>query len=156
MVKNPPCNAGATSLIPGPGKLRLCYNYWSPRAWSPGSATRQATTVRSLCTATRKTQRSQKLKKKKKERKEKLVKNINYFKQKLLNLCCRTLASELPQTNQMMCLCCWRGCLDWSIENITDIQPSANCNICAGSKIQSPEPDDPNLQLKDGRSPVLI
>ena len=145
---------------PWSGKTKpVCYNCWIPRAWSPGSATRKATTVRSLCTATRgspwattKTQHSQKYKKKKKR----LLKDINYFKRKLLNLCCGSLASELPQTNQMMCLCCWRGCLDWSIEKTTDIHPSANCYACAGSKIQSPEPDDPNLQLKDGRSPVLI
>ena len=158
MVKNPPYNARDTSLIPGPGKLSLCAT--TTEAHVPGARALQQEKLPQweACALQPEEAHVQQWRPNtaKNLKKKKLVKDINYFKQKLLNLCCGTLTSELPPTNQMMCLWCWRGCLDWSIEKTTDIHPSANCKACAGSKIQSPEPDDPNLQLKDGRSPVLI
>ena len=60
MVKNPPANAGDTYLLPGPGRfphtteqLSLCTTLLSPHAWSPCSATEEATAVGSPCTTTK-------------------------------------------------------------------------------------------------------
>ena len=48
VVKNPPANAGNIGSSPGPGGSHMPqsnkpvhHNYWSPRAWSPCSATRK-------------------------------------------------------------------------------------------------------------------
>ena len=41
----------------------VSHNYWSLRAWSSGSATREATAMRSLCTATKSSPRSPQLEK---------------------------------------------------------------------------------------------
>ena len=68
IIKNSPANAGVMGLIPGWGRFympreklspgptateRLCCNYWSLCARSLHSATWEATTRRSSCTATR-------------------------------------------------------------------------------------------------------
>ena len=71
MVKNPPCNAGNTGLIPGPGRSHRPWGNYAhvPQLPSPSSTTREAITMRSTCTvtkesphATMKTQGSQKCK----------------------------------------------------------------------------------------------
>ena len=55
VVKNPPANAGDKASIPGPGRslmllsdMPVCHNYWSPHTLQPISATREATTEKSL------------------------------------------------------------------------------------------------------------
>ena len=68
VVKNLPANAGEHGFEPWPGKIPhaaeqltpwatapepACHNYWSARAWSPCSATREATAVRRPRTATK-------------------------------------------------------------------------------------------------------
>ena len=89
VVRNPPANAGDTGLIPGLGRSYMprsnearAHNYWvctlepmshnywacmpqllSPDAWSPCSATREATTMRSLHTAMNSSPRSLQLEK---------------------------------------------------------------------------------------------
>ena len=57
LVREDPTCRGATK--PVHHKYWACalepasHNYWSPCAWSPCSTTRQATTMRSVCTATK-------------------------------------------------------------------------------------------------------
>ena len=79
VLKNRPANAGDVGLIPGPRRAHqlqsdkapwattvepvpwslwattkepIYRNYWSPSAWRPWLATREASTMRSLCSAT--------------------------------------------------------------------------------------------------------
>ena len=78
VVKNLPANARDTGSSPGLGRfphateqlsLRAtttepaCHNYWSLRAYSPCSATREATTMRSPRTAMKSSPRSPQLEK---------------------------------------------------------------------------------------------
>ena len=75
VVKNPPANARVRALVwEGSTCLRatkpVCHNYWprvpqllSPRAWSPCSTTREATAIRSPCTATKSSSHSPQLEK---------------------------------------------------------------------------------------------
>ena len=56
VVKNPPANAGDTGSIPGLGRSHmqsLCATTTEPALWSPCSPTREATAMRSPCTATK-------------------------------------------------------------------------------------------------------
>ena len=82
VVKNPPANAGDTSLSPGLGRSHMprsnkpmrhsywacaleptSHNHWSPRTYSPCFTTREATAMRSLCTTTKNSPRSPQLEK---------------------------------------------------------------------------------------------
>ena len=55
LVREDPTCRGATKPV--------CHNYWSPRAWSPCSATREATAMRSPRTAIKSSPRSPQLEK---------------------------------------------------------------------------------------------
>ena len=109
VVKNPPANAGDTSLSPGLGRSHMprsnkpmrhsywacaleptSHNHWSPRTYSPCFTTREATAMRSLCTTTKNSPRSPQLEEsphatvKKTQRSQKLKKKIFFpvfFKQ---------------------------------------------------------------------------
>ena len=100
MVESLPADAGDAGLSPGLGRSHMPRSNWarepqlpSLRVWSLCSATREATTVRGLCTAMKSGPRSpqlekalaQKLRPNTAKKKKKLKKNKNQVKKKKRN-----------------------------------------------------------------------